>query len=168
MENPSKQLQPYERHIACFLSALLAGLGLYVAFESRQVSVRSAEHIAVQVVGAVKEARISLPPGATIDDVLTMITVDENADLTELDGTKKLADGEIIVVPEKGRITVYIFGAVDEPKVVVINREEAPGAVLQYIHLHEDADIASFLRRKKLRNGSIIEIKKKRRRSGKS
>ena len=92
MENPSKQLQPYERHIACFLSALLAGLGLYVAFESRQVSVRSAEHIAVQVVGAVKEARISLPPGATIDDVLTMITVDENADLTELDGTKKLAE----------------------------------------------------------------------------
>ena len=64
----------------------------------------------------------------------------------------------------KGLTTVYVTGAVEEAKVVTVPKDAGPEAVLQSIQMRIDADRASFLRRKKIKNGEVIKIRPKRQR----
>lgn len=161
MKQKSAQLRPYERHVACMLSALLAGLGLLVTIEGRKLRTDVSDPMSVHVVGAAVESQIVLPQGSTLDDVLARLVLDENADCTALDGSRRLGDGETIVIPYVGMTTVYVTGAVTKQKVVVLDKNAKPREVLTSIQLRDDADVSSFLRRRVLRNGSVIEIKRK-------
>lgn len=154
-------MRPYERHVACLLSGILAGLGLFAAIESHHQAASTQERIIVRVVGAVEAKDIAVPQGATVDDVLANSIVNERAAVSELDGSRRVSNGEILVVPYEGTTTLYVTGAVAEPTVVVLQKNAKPRELLQFIQLQADADEAGFLRRKVLKNGSIIEIKKK-------
>ena len=161
MKNQTSQLRSYERHTACLLSGLLAGLGLFVVIQGRNISVGVGETIRVHVVGAVRETDVMLPLGATLDDVLTRIELLDGAEPTNLDGQRRMNNGEIVVIPYGGTTTVYVTGAVKEAKVVVLDDMAKPKQVLECVDLQNDADISMFLRRRTVRNGSVIEIKKK-------
>jgi hypothetical protein len=76
-----------------------------------------------------------------------------------------LHDGDVIVVPHKGATTIYVKGAVVEPKVVVLRFDEGPREAIKALQMQEGADLSSFLRRKSLKNGSVIEIKMKKQRA---
>jgi hypothetical protein len=154
-------MRPYERHVACLLSGILAGLGLFAAIECHHQTTSTQERIIVHVVGAVEAKDVVVSQGATVDDVLANSIVNERADVSELDGSRRVSNGEILVVPYEGTTTLYVTGAVAEPTVVVLQKNAKPRELLQFIQLQADADEAGFLRRKILKNGSIIEIKKK-------
>ena len=155
------QLQPYERHVACLLSGLLIGLSLVVLCDTRPLSDISGEKITVHIVGAVDEFHVQVSEGATVQDVIKLVQVHSDADTAELDGARRLTHGEVVVVPSKGQTSVYVTGAVEEPKVVVIPDNGGPKEVLQSVKLRKDADARSFLRRKRVKNGEVIEIKVK-------
>jgi hypothetical protein len=161
----SFQLKAYERHVACMLAGLLAGLGLFAAIEGRHTTIDSGEMMTIHVVGAVKQTDVMVPVGATLDDVLVRIELNEGAECTELDGSRRVINGEIVVIPYVGTTTVYVTGAVLDPKVVVLEKNAHPRAVLEFVRLQNDADTAMFLRRKTLRSGSVVDIKKKKDRS---
>jgi hypothetical protein len=161
MKHPSSPLRPYERHVACILSGILAGLGLFAAIEGRHNGVNIGETMTIHVVGAVRKTEVTLSLGATLDDVLTCIELNEGAEISELDGSRRLINGEIVVIPYVGKTTLYVTGAVIEPKVVVLVKNAKPREVLEFVQLQNDADEAMFLRRRTLRNGSVIDIKKK-------
>ena len=67
----------------------------------------------------------------------------------------------MVVVPFYGRTTVYVTGAVLHPTVVTLEQGDSMNQVLHSVQLQDDADISAFLRRKKLKNGAVVEIKKK-------
>ena len=156
------KLQPYERHMACLISGLLIGLSLVVFCDHRSLCETSGDDISIHVVGAVEEAHVCVRAGTTLEDLLQTVHVHPDADISELDGIRRLTDGEVIVVPHEGLITVYVTGAVEEPKVVTISMDGRPNDILQFVKFRDDADRKSFLRRKRVKNGEIIKIKTKR------
>jgi hypothetical protein len=152
-------LKPYERHVACILSGLMAGLGIFAAMEGSREG--TGDQITVHVVGAAKTSQIEIPAGATLDDALVHVGLSADADLSELDGTRRLTNGEILVVPYKNTTTLYVTGAVVEPKVVVLEKDAKPLQILNFIQPQEDADLSTLHRRKAIRNASVLEIKRK-------
>jgi hypothetical protein len=155
------QLQAHERHMACLLSGLLIGLSLVVLFDHRPLVQLGGEYISVHVVGAVDETQLQVKEGTTLEDLLSSIRVRPDADLSELDSVRRLIDGEVIVVPFEGKKTVYVTGAVEEAKVVTIPCDAGVAAILQSVNVRNNADVRSFLRRKRVKNGEIIEIRAK-------
>ena len=155
------QLQPYERHMACLLSGLLIGLTLVVFYDHRPTSSDHFEEISIFVVGAVDEAHVHARKGATVEDLFQSVHLHLDADTSELDGMRRLNDGEVVVIPKKGMTTVYVTGAVEESKVVIVPKETGPETILQCVCIRADADRASFLRRKKIKNGEVIRIRSK-------
>ena len=165
MEAHSSRLRGYERQAACILAGLLAGLGLFAAIEGRYKYADAGEMMTVHVVGAVEKTELALPMGATVDDALSRIDINERAEVSELDGSRRLINGEILVIPYVGTTTVYVTGAVIEPLVVVLEKNAKPRDVLEHVQLQDDADKALFLRRRTVRNGTVIDIKKKKKRT---
>ena len=152
-------LQPYERHVSCLISGLLLGLSLVVFCDSRPLSNFQGDEISVHVVGAVDETHLRVKAGATLGDLLEAVRLHPNADVSEFDGIRRLSDGEVIVIPYAGMTTVYVTGAVEEPKAVAVPNGAGPSIVLQAVKTRDDADRKSFLRRKKLKNGEVIKIR---------
>jgi hypothetical protein len=155
------QLQPHERHMACLLSGLLVGLSLVVLRDHRPSADFSCEKISVHIVGAVDEATLSVNEGTILEDLLQLAHVHDDADLSELDGQRRVTNGQVVVVPYAGKTTVYVTGAVEEAKVVTVPKEAGPKDVLQAVNVREDAIITYFLRRKRIKNGDVIEFKAK-------
>ena len=155
-------LQVYERHMACLISGLLLGLSLVVFYDNRLLSKVQGDEISVRIVGAVDETSLRISEGATLGDILETVHLHPDADLSELDGIRRVSDGEVVVIPHAGMTTVYVTGAVEESKTVCISKEAGPSAVLQFVKTRDDADRKSFLRRKKLKNGEVIKIRSKR------
>lgn len=153
------QLRPYERHAACLLIALLLGLGI-AGFEWGKVShAEPSPTKCIKVIGAVDAAELKVPLGSTVDEILAKTVVHDDADLSEIDGTKKVVPQDILVVPYKGKKTFYICGAVREPTLVVIEGEVTAKKILEKVSLRDDANVKAFLRRRVFSNGSVIEVK---------
>lgn len=161
MEQRHTQLRPYERHAACAIAALLTAIGLLASLENSRLCASKGEPISVHVVGAVRECELLLPQGSSLDDVISRVVLDEKADCSEFDGSRRIVNKETIVIPFSGATTVYVTGAVKEPKVVVLEKAAKPKDVLQLLDLTEDADLSQLSRRRVLRNGSVIDIKRK-------
>lgn len=155
------QLRPYERHTACFLVALLVGIGVHVVIEQYHICTEPADPLSIHVVGAVQESHLLLPHGSTLDDVISRVALTTEADCNELDGSRHVVNGETVIIPHSGKTTVYVTGAVHEPKLVVLDNKAKPKEVLQSVDLQDDADVSAFMRRRSLKNGSVIEIKRK-------
>ena len=163
----SMRLQPYERHVACVLVAVFLALcigGLEKPSTHFQDEIPC---VLVKIVGAAKAEEIRIPLGATVDEVLRKAEVFHDAELSECDGTKKVQNQEIIVVPFKGKQTFFVCGAVKNPKVIVLDSEVSAQKILEKVEVDETANVKAFLRRKIFRNGSVIEVKKLRARTKK-
>ncbi len=161
MNSSVSQLRPYERHVACLLLGLLAGIGIAAAVAGRQGTCPGVETITIRVVGAVCEKELCVESGATLDDALARIAMREGADTSGLDGARCLHNGEVVVVPYEHTTTVYVTGAVLEPKTVVLEQGAKPRQILEYVQVSSDADVSQVLRKRVLKNGSVIEIKKR-------
>jgi hypothetical protein len=147
--------------MACLLSGLLIGLSLVVLCDNRPYADFRSEKITVHIVGAVEEAHLQVNDGATLEDLFLLVKLHSDADISELDGVRRLTNGEVIVIPGKGQTTVYVTGAVEEAKVVIVPQDGGPNSVLQSVKVRNNADTRSFLRRKRVKNGEVIEIKAK-------
>ena len=153
-------LRPYEKHVACLLSAILLSLG-YVSVPKTCVKEAERKPISIHVVGAVGESRVQVPVGSTVDDVLQQVALSHEADMLEIDGNKKLLMDGILVVPFKGFITLYVTVSVTEPKVLVIEAPTTASEILKRVIPLESADCARFKRRRAFRTGMVVEIPEK-------
>ncbi len=156
----SNMLRPYEKHVACLLSAILLSLG-YVSVP--KVCLKEAEHkqISIHVVGAVGDSRVLVPVGSTVDDVLQQVVLSHEADVLEIDGSKKLFMDGTLVVPFKGFLTLYVTGSVADPKVLVIESPTTASEILNRVKPLESADCARFKRRRAFKTGTVVEIPEK-------
>lgn len=161
------QLQPYERHVALLLCAILIGLGLSAVVFRPTAQIEESEQVQIHVVGAIEETKVFVARGSTVNDVLDRIHLQKNADVAELDGGRRLVDGETIVIPYAGKKTLYVIGAVTEPRVVVLGENTGMEELIASVPFTSEADVRSFRRRKVIKNGAVVKVlaKKERKKS---
>ncbi len=166
MIGEDKPLRAYERHIAVMLIAIMLGMGLLSLRESGSGDANNdGETVRVHVVGAAVEADIAIPRGTSVDEALKRVQVDRSADLTEVDGNRRIMREETLVIPYAGKVTLFVTGAVETPRLVALDGVATAAAIMAQVTLSENADRSGFLRRKKFTTGTVIEIKPKRNRT---
>jgi hypothetical protein len=156
-----KKLQPYERHVACILIAVLLGLGVSGMRSKELCPEVTFPVIKVKVVGAVESEELVLPVGSTVDDAIQKVKLFQDADISELNGMKKLRASETLVIPFLGKKTFFVCGAVEQPKIVVLEEEVSAQKILDKIEVNEGANVKAFLRRRVFPNGSVVQVKPK-------
>jgi hypothetical protein len=166
MQHDFGRLRTYERHIACGIASILTALGI-IGFIGKEKG-EEAQTIVVHVVGAIKKGEVEVFRGASVGDVCSSAGLRDDSDPSDIDMSKKVVQDEIVVIPIKGKKTVYVCGAVIEPRLVSFDDEISAKKIIESVSVTENADLKSFCRRRKFKNGSIVEIKEKKRSFSKS
>lgn len=121
------------------------------------------EHISVRVVGAVKEETLlTLPFGATIADVVAKVRLTSEAARDKLVMRLPLKEKDIVVIPSKGVVTIYLQGAVVNQGVYHLPEGATYRQLVEKPIFLESADLRSFKRRKRLlKEGEVILVPSK-------
>jgi hypothetical protein len=155
-----KSLSFFEKYTSCSIIALFVSLAFVIFLDTRTSSIHKKRSlITVRVVGAVLEQTVSGTYNSTVDEILQKVRMLPEADVCEVDGSRKLCSDEILVIPHQGKITVYICGAVENPGVVILPLHATMSDLRTKIEFSKTADIKNFLRKKVLKNGSIVEVR---------
>lgn len=87
-----------------------------VSYETKPIRELKTQTITVRVRGEVEEEEVlELEPYSTVEDVLSLIELTENADLSTLNECTVLKDGDVIYIPEvKENVLVSINTATKE------------------------------------------------------
>lgn len=114
--------------------------------------------IEVIVEGAVeREGVYRLPLGARLKDLLKQISVLQEADTGKLKLERKLKNGQVVKIPLKKMITVYLTGAVQKDSLRL-----PKGARLQDLiglaPFTSDADLSKLRRKRLLKEGETVHI----------
>lgn len=118
------------------------------------------KNIEIYVEGAVeKVGSYSLPHGATLKDLLLLVKLTEEADLRKLRPSRQLRNGQIIKVPARPMITVKVIGAAEETS-FKMPKGARLSEIIGKIKPHSDADLSGLQKKRKLRDGEIINIPK--------
>jgi hypothetical protein len=156
-------MRAYERHTAVILMSVLLAFSVFVSYEKPSQDKKYDEDtVRVHAVGAVSECELIVSRGTTVEEVIKKVTIEKTADLSEIDGTRRIFRDETLVIPYVDKVTLFVTGAVEVPKLVLLNAGASPKDVLAEVLVRADANVKSFLRRKKLLTGSVVEIGKKR------
>jgi hypothetical protein len=116
--------------------------------------------VTVRVVGEVfEEQKLLLSKHATVLDVLSKIPLGKLAAIEKLSTNARLRDGQILVIPKEGCLSVYVKGAVAKEGIVYLKEGDTFRDLGKLIHFTPDADQKAFKRkRRKLKDGEVIEI----------
>ncbi len=146
--------------IASFV--LVAKINAHRASSVISEKVLEQEEILVTIHGAVaKPGEYKVLAGTTLGEVLQKTRPKPNANI------KMIPLNELIVAPltleiaELSEITVWVRGAVTEPVEIVLPSNSRICDLKSKISLTHDAEKSFFKRRKRLRDGEIIEVPKK-------
>jgi hypothetical protein len=139
---------------------ILASLSTLSFTAKSQATDERALSIQVHIVGEVeKETLLEMPYGATIGDALSKVALTSSTDVDRLTLDAQLKHGQILVIPKKGVVSVYLKGAVQKTGVLHL-QEAATFRDLQQVALFDDtADMKAFKRKtRKLKDGEVITI----------
>jgi hypothetical protein len=115
-------LRPYERHVACILTAILLALSYISISRGVFTSIKECKKVSIHVVGAVNECTVLVPIGATADDVLQQVLLTSKADILEIDGNKKFFSDDTLVIPFEDKLTLYVTGSIEQPQVLLLHQ----------------------------------------------
>lgn len=93
---------------------------------------------------------IVLPYGMQVSDLLARITLAPEADTSKLVLEERLKGQRLFIIPTKGKMTLYITGAVKEPGIIYLPEGLRFNQLKQYLALADDADVGIFHRRRRL------------------
>ncbi|MBS0654655.1 MAG: hypothetical protein JSR46_02660 [Verrucomicrobia bacterium] len=119
------------------------------------------EKITITVIGAVvQEQKRTLPLGALVVDALQTLELSEDADVEKLPLDMKLQPDQTLVIPTKGKISVFVTGAVKTSGLVLLPESCRLPDLLAHLDLQADADLKQFKRcRRLLREGETVDIR---------
>jgi len=129
----------------------------------RALPYEKSEQICITIVGAVELTEITVAQGTRVEQVLAKIKMNDEVDLDQIYGMRRLFKAETIVVPYRKGLTLFVEGEVKEPKVVIVNENASASDILAQVDLTERADIRRFLRRRRFRTGTVIQVPSKNR-----
>lgn len=120
-----------------------------------------AASISIRVVGgSVEELQLELAPGAQVVDALAHLTLSEEVDVGKLPLEAKLQPGQVLVIPTKGKVSLFVTGSVEKSGLFVLPEGSRYPDLLRYITLTSNADLKQFKRKRRLlQEGETIEIR---------
>lgn len=150
------------------LSSILLTLGL-ISFLSRESAyvensnqvhhLKIIENIEVTVQGAVRYPGVySMQKGDAFAKLLGRVEPLPDADLQKYKPGARLNKDRVITIPHKGLITVYLEGAVKKPESIQLNCGTRICDLAALGVLLEEADKKFVKKRKKLKDGEIINV----------
>jgi hypothetical protein len=120
------------------------------------------EEIVVKVTGAViKPGEYRIEPGTELGVVLRKARPKINANLQGILMGEQIVEPREIYVEELSEIAVWVQGEVVEPVKIVMPADARISDLRSKISLTEEAEKTFFKSRKRLKNGEIIEVPKK-------
>lgn len=121
------------------------------------------QSLIVHCVGAVKsDSFVTLPVGSQVTDLLAHIELADDADLTKLVLETRLKNDQVVVIPKKGALSLYVTGAVTQSGVVCVPEGLRYSQLRDYLTLTSEADVAIFKRRRRvLSEGETIDVSKR-------
>lgn len=155
-EPPSLRLHEY---LALFIMLLLLATAGVLSFSSRPKKLAGAP-LSIYVVGEVQEEKeVLVPQGAQIADVLAQIQITELADLDKMAHDAPVTSGQILVIPRKGALSVYVKGTLAKNEVLYFDEGATFSDLRERIKLDQKADARSLLRKKRaLKDGEVVCI----------
>lgn len=133
--------------------------------DSRAPSPMSAyahNRIEVVVKGAVAHSGVySLPKGMPMKELLEVAQLAPDADVRRFNLERVIQQGRVVNVPKRAMITVQVNGAVESAGEVTVPRGTTLEQLADKIALSEDADASSLRKKRKLKDGETITVKKK-------
>jgi DNA uptake protein ComE-like DNA-binding protein len=106
-----------------------------------------------------------LPLKSTLKQLLEQAQPLSTADLSQLNGRRKLRDGQTIHIPERHLITIQIAGAVEQPGSLQILSGTRCCELTEQLHVLPDADLRALSKKRSfVKEDMLIEVpfKKKR------
>lgn len=148
--------------VLCMLLALayLTTISFAAKWQASRIAVPI---IQVRIVGEVEnEMSIQLPFGATIADALAKIVPTQYAALEKLSFDACLKHEQILVIPRKGFLSVFVRGEVEKERVFHFSETATFHDLKKIIVLTDAADLQALKRfRRKLKEGETITIASK-------
>jgi len=146
--------------------AVLAMLLLLATFASLSYASRNqkipsnSKKILIHCVGAVaKETHIEVACGTMVSDLLAKLDLTADVDLSKIVLEERLKSEKVFVVPSKGKLSLYVTGAVEKEGVIYVPEGLHFNHLKQYLFLAGNADVACFKRRRRaLSEGETVHI----------
>ncbi len=105
------------------------------------------------------EQAVELPCGIQVSDLLARLNLTEDADISKLVLEERLKLDGLFIVPTKGKLTLFVTGAVKTPGIIYVPESLRFNQLKQYLTLADDADVKIFQRRRRLLcEGETIHI----------
>lgn len=150
----------------CLILLALAGFALGrpksipAAIALPSPSPASVNVLQVKIEGQVaKPGFYRLPLNATLKQLLDQAQPLSSADLSQLNWRRKLRDGQILRVPERHPITIYIAGAVQEPGPLQILSGTRYCELVDQLQVLLDADLKALSKKKGfVQEGDLIKV----------
>ena len=150
----------HERAVVFLMLIILSTIGITAFSERSKHTKEKSAALCVRVIGEVEEeAIVHVSPGATIADALASITFTECADPQKLAYDMRLVKDQVVVVPKKGTLSIFVNGAVEKEELLSLKEGATFLDLRKKIHLQTSADTKAFFRkRRKLKEGETITI----------
>ena len=134
------------------------------ACTKKQALIAPETTICVTVVGSVlNEMTLQIHPLSTVADLLSRISLSEEADCDKLLIDERVKPG-VFVVPCKNKTTIYVTGEVEKSGAYAIREGCRFNELPQYIALTDSADKRFFSRKRRLvQEGELVVVPKNKR-----
>jgi len=146
-----RPLSPCERG---FVALILLTVLLIITISGKtrwQSSVDDHKKLLVRVVGEVEQEKtIEVPLGATVADVLALVCPTNEAALQKLALDATVRRGDVIVVPKRGCLSIFVKGKINE---LFFFPEGS-----QFADLQGKLAIQGKRKKRKLKDGEVIDI----------
>jgi len=120
------------------------------------------QEISIWIEGAVdKPGSYQVKRGATLQDVLALVKVKDDADLRRLKFHKKVRNGQVIKIPQIALITIFLEGEVETPGAVILPKGSILSDLIPRVKFHAEADVKKLNKKRRLKDGETICISKK-------
>lgn len=117
------------------------------------------EGLEVHVMGAVsKPGSYQMEKGAKMSELLALAEPLVEADLRRINREASLRTGQVVHIPARQQITVYLDGAVKAPGALTIGRGTPLSALAERDLFHRDADPKALQRKRPLQDQEVVYI----------
>ncbi len=150
----------HERAVVVLMLLILATIGTITFSERSKHAKERSDALCVRVIGEVEEETVvQVCSGATVADALASITFTEFADPQKLTYDMRLVKDQVVVVPKKGSLSIFVNGAVEKEELLSFEEGATFLDLRKKVHLQNSADSKAFFRkRRKLKEGETITI----------
>lgn len=115
--------------------------------------------IEVWIEGAVENpGYYKVKRGTCIKGVLELATCKQEADLRKVKLQKKLRNGQIIKIPQKEMITIFVEGEVEHPKTISLQKGSQVKELIPMLIFTSKANVEKLNRKRKLKDGEKIVV----------